>query len=73
MTQTHAQAAITANIGALAHTLDHAAGLAKEAHEAALSGKTNLAIGTLSCTESEINAIKALYDAAMVLHRMERK
>ncbi len=64
-----AQTAIYANLSALADRLTEAANLAAEAAAASKNGKQNLAIGTALPLDDLLSLSKALYDAALALHR----
>ncbi len=67
-TMTIAQTAIYANLSALAE-LDTASKLSAEAAAAIKDGKQNQAIGTALPLEDLLSQSKALYDAALALHR----
>jgi hypothetical protein len=66
---TIAQTAIYANFEALAERLAEAAKLSAEAAAAIKDGKQNQAIGTALPLENLLSQSKALYDAALALHR----
>jgi len=61
--------AITANLAALSHRLARAAHLAEEAHAAITEGQQNQAIGTIMDLELLLAEAKALFEAALALHR----
>jgi hypothetical protein len=62
--------AITANLAVLHSILANAAERSAEAHELILRGERNGAIGAISGLDSILDDAKALYAAAMALHRM---
>jgi len=68
-TLTIAESAIYANLSVLAEQLADAAKLLAEAAAASKLGKQNLAIGTALSLEDLLSQSKALYDAAIALHR----
>jgi hypothetical protein len=68
-TMTIAETAIYANLSALAEQLADAAKLSTEAAAASNLGKQNQAIGTALPLEDLLSQARALYDAAMALHR----
>jgi hypothetical protein len=61
--------AITANLAVLHSILANAAERSAEAHELILRGERNGAIGAISGLDSILEDAKALYVAAMALHR----
>jgi hypothetical protein len=68
-TMTIAETAIYANLSALAEQLAQAAKLSTEAAAASKLGKQNQAIGTALPLEDLLSQARALYDAAIALHR----
>jgi len=62
-------AAIVANLAALNEVMTAAAKRSAEAHELARSGECNGAIGALLDLDSILDEAKALYGAALALHR----
>ena len=62
-------AAIAANLAALNDVMTAAAKRCAEAHELAQRGERNGAIGTLMDLGSALDEAKALYGAALALHR----
>jgi hypothetical protein len=64
-----AETAIYANLSALAEQLAEASKLSAEAAAASKCGKQNQAIGTALPLEDLLSQSKALYDAAIALHR----
>lgn len=62
-------AAIAANLEALNELMATAAERCTDAHELAESGECNGAIGTLLDLDSILDEAKALYGAALALHR----
>jgi hypothetical protein len=68
-TMTIAETAIYANLSALAEQLAEAAKLSTEAAVASKLGKQNQAIGTALPLEDLLSQARALYDAAIALHR----
>jgi hypothetical protein len=66
---TIAETAIYANLSALAEQLAEAAKLSTEAAAASKLGKQNQAIGTALPLEDLLSQARALYDAAITLHR----
>jgi len=62
-------AAIEANLAALNEVMTTAAERCAEAHELAESGECNGAIGALFDLGSVLDDAKALYGAALALHR----
>ena len=64
--------AISANLRALALTLQRSQAIAAEADEAMAAGKRNLAVGTLLDMEQLLPQAEALTDAIMALHRGDR-
>ena len=62
-------AAIAANLAALNEVMTTAAKRSAEAHELAQSGEGNGAIGALLDLDSILDDAKALYGAALALHR----
>jgi hypothetical protein len=66
---TIAQTAIYANFSALAERLAEAAKISAEAAAAMKGGKQNQAIGTALPLDDLLSQSKALYDAALALHR----
>lgn len=62
--------AITAVLEALSNSLADAARVSAEARDCIKQGDRNLAIGTMAGLDSVLADAKALYDAALVLHRM---
>jgi hypothetical protein len=63
------ETAIYANLSALAEQLAKASKLSAEAAAASKSGKQDQAIGTALPLEDLLSQSKALYDAAIALHR----
>jgi hypothetical protein len=63
------ETAIYANLSALAEQLAEAAKLSLEAAAASKRGKQNQAIGTALPLEDLLSQAKALFDAAIALHR----
>jgi hypothetical protein len=61
--------AITANLAVLHSILANAAERSAEAHELILRGERNGAIGAISGLDSILDDAKALYAAAIALHR----
>lgn len=55
---------------ALRNSLSDAARVSAEARDCIKHGERNLAIGTMAGLDSVLADAKALYDAALVLHRM---
>jgi hypothetical protein len=68
-TMTITETAIYANLSALAEQLAQAAELSTEAAAASKLGKQNQAIGTALPLEDLLSQSRALYDAAIALHR----
>lgn len=62
-------AAIAANLAALNEVMAAAAKRSAEAHELAQGGECNGAIGALFDLDSILDDAKALYGAALALHR----
>lgn len=62
--------AITAILEALSNSLADAARVSAGARDCIKHGERNLAIGTMTGLDSVLADAKALYDAALVLHRM---
>jgi hypothetical protein len=67
--QSSTQKAIAALLDALHTRLDAATVLAEEAHAAMRVHEQNQAIGTILALERLLPEAKALFDAAIVLHR----
>jgi hypothetical protein len=61
--------AITANTALIKSRLMRASALVAEAHEAALRGEQNLAVGTLTAIGQDIADTQALLKTVFVLHR----
>jgi hypothetical protein len=68
-TMSIAETAIYANLSALAEQLAQAAKLSTEAAAASRLGKQNQAIGNALPLEDLLSQARALYDAAIALHR----
>jgi hypothetical protein len=68
-TMSMAETAIYANLSALAEQLAEAANLSTEAAAASKLGKQNQAIGTALSLQDLLSQARALYDAAIALHR----
>ena len=66
------QAAIAANIDALARMLESASAMAQEASEAAREGKLNLAIGTLTAIQNTTPEAATILAAIFALNRLDR-
>lgn len=65
-------AAIAANLAALAQRLDEAAHRVHEAAQAMANRQHNLAIGTLLTIEELLPEAQALFSATLALHRGKR-
>jgi hypothetical protein len=65
-------AAIAANLAALAQRLEEATVVAREASSAMANRNRNLAIGTLLIIEEMVPESQALFSAALALHRGQR-
>lgn len=66
-------AAIAANLAALAQRLEEATAVAREASSAMANRNRNLAIGTLLIIEEMLPESQALFSAALALHRGRSK
>lgn len=65
-------AAIAANLAALAQRLEEATAYAREASSAMANRQRNLAIGTVRIIEEMLPEAQALFSAALALHRGRR-
>jgi F0F1-type ATP synthase membrane subunit c/vacuolar-type H+-ATPase subunit K len=70
--ETVIDAAIAANLAALAQRLEEATVVAREASSAMENRHRNLAIGTLLVIEEMLPEAQALFSAALALHRGQR-
>jgi F0F1-type ATP synthase membrane subunit c/vacuolar-type H+-ATPase subunit K len=70
--ETVIDAAIAANLAALAQRLEEATVVAREASSAMENRHRNLAIGTLLVIEEMLPDAQALFSAALALHRGQR-
>ena len=61
--------AIAANLGALQTILTELAERSVEAHACILRGEQNMAMGTLLDFDAQLSDARALYAAALALHR----
>lgn len=66
----NAEAALFANINALAGLLAEAAQCARDAADAAAAGHRNLAVGTLLQIERTVPDAQAIMAATLALHRL---
>jgi hypothetical protein len=69
MEKTIKQAAIAANLSALRVVLENALLRAKDADTAAIEGQINQAIGAALGVETLLDEARALFGAALALHR----
>jgi hypothetical protein len=69
MERTIKQAAIAANLSALRAVLENALLRAKDADTAAIEGQINQAIGAALGVETLLDEARALFGAALALHR----
>jgi hypothetical protein len=69
MEKTIKQAAIAANLSALRAVLENALLRAKDADTAAIEGQINQAIGAALGVETLLDEARALFGAALALHR----